>query len=41
MSSMVLQEYVKIEIILILALEVGKQQENILVLAQNMDIMTI
>ena len=40
MSSMVLWEYEYIKIILILALEVGKQQGNILVLAQNMDIKT-
>ena len=38
---MVLWEYEYTKIILILVLEVGKWQENILVLAQIMDVMTI
>ena len=41
MFSMVLWEYECIKIILILALEVDKWQENILVLAKNMEIITV
>ena len=38
---MALGEYKYIKIVLILVLEVGKWQENILILVQIMDVMTI